>query len=57
MLTAIFGGIAVLILFAWLETKVEQPMFRLNLFRIRAFTAGTSPACSVPSAAAASSSC
>ena len=40
VLTAIFGGIAVLILFAWVETKVEQPMFRLDLFRIRAFTAG-----------------
>jgi MFS family permease len=40
VLTAIFGGIAVLIVFAWVETKVEQPMFRLNLFRIRAFTAG-----------------
>ena len=40
VLTAIFGGIAVLGLFAWVETRVEQPMFRLGLFRIRAFTAG-----------------
>jgi MFS family permease len=40
VLTAIFGGIAVLVLFAWVETKVPAPMFRLNLFRIRAFTAG-----------------
>jgi MFS family permease len=40
VLTAIFGGIAVLILFGWVETKVEQPMFRLGLFRIRAFTMG-----------------
>ena len=40
VLAAIFGGIAVLVLFAWVETKVEQPMFRLGLFRIRAFTAG-----------------
>jgi len=40
VLTAIFGGIAVLVLFAWVETKVAQPMFRLDLFRIRAFTAG-----------------
>src|SRR6202040_11845 len=40
VLTAIFGGIAVLILFAWVETKVEQPMFRLSLFKIRAFTCG-----------------
>src|SRR6201996_170680 len=40
VLTAIFGGIAVLVLFAWVETKVPEPMFRLNLFKIRAFTAG-----------------
>ncbi|HUZ24596.1 MAG TPA: MFS transporter [Streptosporangiaceae bacterium] len=40
VLAAIFGGIAVLVLFAWVETKVDQPMFRLNLFKIRAFTAG-----------------
>jgi MFS family permease len=40
VLAAIIGGIIVLVLFAWVETKVEQPMFRLNLFKIRAFTAG-----------------
>ncbi len=40
VLTAIFGGIAVLILFAWVETRVPQPMFHLNLFKIRAFTCG-----------------
>jgi MFS family permease len=40
VLLAIFGGIAVLGLFVWIETKVAQPMFRLDLFRIRAFTAG-----------------
>jgi MFS family permease len=40
VLTGIFGGIAVLILFAWVETKVAAPMFRLSLFKIRAFTAG-----------------
>ncbi|HEY4464349.1 MAG TPA: MFS transporter [Streptosporangiaceae bacterium] len=40
VLSAIVGGIAVLGLFAWVETRVEQPMFRLGLFRIRAFTAG-----------------
>jgi MFS family permease len=40
VLTGVFGGIAVLILFGWVETKVEQPMFRLDLFKIRAFTAG-----------------
>jgi MFS family permease len=40
VLSAIFGGIAVLVLFGWVETKVPEPMFRLSLFRIRAFTAG-----------------
>jgi len=40
VLAGIFGGIAVLVLFAWVETKVDQPMFRLSLFRIRAFTFG-----------------
>jgi MFS family permease len=40
VLTAIFGGIAILVLFSWVETKVDQPMFRLNLFKIRAFTFG-----------------
>src|SRR6202050_5636433 len=40
VLTAIFGGVAVLVLFGWGETRVAQPMFRLDLFRIRAFTLG-----------------
>jgi MFS family permease len=40
VLTAIFGGVAVLVLFGWVETKVPEPMFRLNLFKIRAFTCG-----------------
>jgi len=40
VLTAIFGGIALLVVFAWVETKVAQPMFRLSLFKLRAFTAG-----------------
>jgi MFS family permease len=40
VLAAVFGGIAVLIAFAWVETKVPAPMFRLALFKIRAFTAG-----------------
>jgi len=40
VLSAVIGGIAVLVLFGWVETKVPQPMFRLGLFRIRAFTAG-----------------
>jgi MFS family permease len=40
VLAAVFGGIVVLVIFGWVETKVAQPMFRLNLFKIRAFTAG-----------------
>jgi len=35
------GGVALLALFAAIERHVVQPMFRLGLFRIRAFTAGT----------------
>jgi MFS family permease len=40
VLTAIIGGVLVLVLFSWVETKVPAPMFRLSLFKIRAFTAG-----------------
>jgi MFS family permease len=40
VLEMIFGGLALLILFAYVETRVAEPMFRLSLFRIRAFTAG-----------------
>ncbi|TAN27008.1 MAG: MFS transporter [Actinomycetota bacterium] len=40
VLTAIFGGIAILVVFGIIETKVENPMFHLSLFRIRAFAAG-----------------
>ena len=40
VLAEIFGGIAVLIVFGIVETRVKQPMFRLSLFRIRAFSAG-----------------
>ena len=40
VLSEIFGGLAVLFLFGFIETRVEHPMFRLSLFRIRAFSAG-----------------
>ena len=40
VLAAVFGGLAVLGLFVWIELRVPEPMFRLDLFRIRAFTAG-----------------
>jgi MFS family permease len=35
------GGVACLIAFCIIEMKVKNPMFRLPLFKIRAFTAGT----------------
>jgi MFS family permease len=40
VLLGVFGGIAILGLFVYIETKAPEPMFRLSLFRIRAFTAG-----------------
>jgi len=40
VLAGIIGGIAILGLFVWIELHVPAPMFRLGLFRIRAFTAG-----------------
>src|SRR5580698_1724468 len=40
VLAEIFGGILVLIVFGIIETRVKEPMFRLSLFRIRAFSAG-----------------
>jgi MFS family permease len=40
VLSALAIGILFLIAFCIIETKVEQPMFRLQLFRIRAFTSG-----------------
>ncbi|GAB0103513.1 MFS transporter [Nocardia sp. JMUB6875] len=40
VLAAVFGGIAVLALFCWIETRVEQPMFHLSLLKNRAFGLG-----------------
>ena len=40
VLALIFGGLAVLAVFCVIETKVDEPMFRLALFKIRPFTAG-----------------
>src|SRR5947209_19920574 len=40
VLTALFGGLALLIIFVFVETKVAEPLFRISLFRIRAFAAG-----------------
>jgi MFS family permease len=33
-------GVVLLALFVWVETRVEDPMFRLELFKIRMFSAG-----------------
>ncbi|WUL62416.1 MFS transporter [Streptomyces sp. NBC_00344] len=40
VLTALIGGVVVLGAFVWIELKVAEPLFRLSLFRLRAFTAG-----------------
>lgn len=36
----LMGGIALLVLFVFVETRVAQPMFNLSLFKIRLFAAG-----------------
>jgi MFS family permease len=41
VLALIAGGVISLVAFLFIESRVEQPMFRLPLFRIRAFTFGT----------------
>ncbi len=40
VLGELIGGVLILVFFCYIETKVPNPMFRLPLFRIRAFTAG-----------------
>jgi MFS family permease len=40
VISSLVLGVAILILFCIIETKVPQPMFRLQLFKIRAFTSG-----------------
>jgi MFS family permease len=40
VLVAIIGGVALLIVFVWVETKVAEPLFRISLFKIRPFAAG-----------------
>jgi MFS family permease len=40
VLAALLGGTAVLVLFVAIERRVPEPMFRIPLFRIRAFAAG-----------------
>ena len=41
VLTAIIGGVALLVVFVIVETRVAEPMFRVSLFRLRGFTFGT----------------
>ena len=40
VLEMLFGGLALLVVFVVVEMHVEAPMFRMSLFRIRAFAAG-----------------
>ena len=40
VLAGLIGGTLVLALFAWVETRVAEPMFPLGLFRNRAFASG-----------------
>jgi MFS family permease len=40
VLSLIIGGLVMLVVFAWVERHVSNPMFELGLFKIRAFTAG-----------------
>ncbi len=40
VLTGLIGGVAVLVIFCIVETKIAEPMFQMTLFKIRAFAAG-----------------
>jgi len=40
VLAMLLGGLTLLVVFCIVETRVEEPMFHLELFRIRAFAAG-----------------
>ncbi len=40
VISCLVVGVALLIVFCVVETKVPEPMFRLQLFKIRAFTSG-----------------
>ncbi|MDA8287961.1 MAG: MFS transporter [Actinomycetota bacterium] len=40
VLSCLLGGIAILVVFGIIETRVESPMFTLQLFKIRAFAFG-----------------
>jgi EmrB/QacA subfamily drug resistance transporter len=40
VLGSMIGGVVLLIIFVFVETKVDDPLFHIDLFRIRAFAAG-----------------
>ena len=40
VLGELIGGAALLVVFVLIETNIAEPMFRISLFKIRAFTAG-----------------
>jgi MFS family permease len=40
VISGLAGGAALLVVFCFVETKITDPMFRMGLFRIRAFWAG-----------------
>jgi MFS family permease len=40
VLFELLGGLALLLIFGWIETKATDPMFRLDLFKIRPFVTG-----------------
>jgi len=40
VLASVIGGVALLAVFVWVELRSPEPMFRIDLFKIRMFTAG-----------------
>ncbi|HTR92122.1 MAG TPA: MFS transporter [Trebonia sp.] len=40
VLSAMIGGVVLLVVFVFVETKVAEPLFNISLFRIRAFAFG-----------------
>ncbi len=41
VISLLVGGVALLVVFCIIESRIADPMFELGLFRIRAFTAGS----------------
>jgi MFS family permease len=41
VIASLVGGMLLLAVFVWVERRVESPMFRLDLFKIRAFSGGS----------------